>query len=111
MYVALGPSFGYMIDARYKVDGQNVNQSGEIEPINIDENIKSKDFKYSGLSRFDLSMVIGAGISYNAWIRDVFLNINYSYGFMNLVDENENEIYTGATIKNRGVNITCGYIW
>ena len=109
-YVALGPSFGYLINGRFKIDSQTINENDEISYINSDEKIKSKDLKDSGIKRLDISLVLGGGISYKVGIGDIFLNINYSHGFTNILDESVTEVYEGVTQKNRGVNITCGYL-
>jgi len=107
-YVLLGPSVGYILNGRVKMDGYSDSEAEGISYFNVDEKMKSEDFKDSGINRLDLSLVIGAGVSYKVWIGDIFLNINYNHGFLNMANGDEQEIYKGVTIKNRGCKY---YLW
>ena len=92
------------------MDGYTENETDGINNFSMNEKMKSEDFKDSGINRLDLSLVIGGGVSYKVGIGDIFLNINYSHGFLNMANGDELDLYKGVTIKNRGVNITCGYL-
>ncbi|MBN2521913.1 MAG: PorT family protein [Bacteroidales bacterium] len=110
LYVLFGPSAGCLINGNFKLDGYTDDGTGEITYITFDRKIKWKDLKNSGIKRFDLGLVLGGGISYKAGKGDFFLNINYNHGLINMVDGDEYDVYKGVTIKNRGVNVTCGYL-
>lgn len=92
------------------MDVYTENETDGVNYFSIDEKMKSKDFKDSGINRLDVSLVIGGGVSYKVGIGDIFLNINYSHGFLNMANGDEEDLYKGVSIKNRGVNITCGYL-
>ncbi len=108
-YIAVGSSIGYALSGRAKAEIE-INDENGYQSESFDEKIKFKDFKEAGMNQLDVSLVLGGGISYKAWRGDIFLNINYNHGFINMVKDDENSTYEGAIEKNRGVNITCGYM-
>lgn len=102
-YAMVGPSVGYAINAKYKIN----------DPLMTDQNyngkIKHKDLHDSGISYFDFSIAIGGGMSYKVWKGNLFLNIIYSYGITNIVYKS-NDIFNGIKEHNRGLGINLGYL-
>jgi len=110
VYLLAGPGFGYAVNARAKMDIDIYDEIEGYRHESSDEKIKFKDMKDSGMRRLDISIVLGGGLSYQAWIGEFFFSINYNHGLINFVDDEDYEINEGVKELHRGLNITCGYL-
>jgi hypothetical protein len=75
---------------------------------------QSKDigFQKNGFKRFDFGFVFGAGIGYELWKGDLFLDFRYDYGLTD-INNVEDEIKALPEYKkycNRNIGLAIGYI-
>ena len=84
-YVAAGPSFGILRSAKFS----------DREITEDDEDAKS----------FDMSIVLGAGVSLPRGTSTFFGEVRYAYGLVNVVDESGID---DASVKHRGLQLLGG---
>jgi hypothetical protein len=109
-YVMFGPSFGYAIKghSKYTIDTDYIDEEDTHDVV--EEDLKSDDFEDGGINRFDISLALGAGISYKAGPGSVFFNACYYYGFIDMTNDNKLDINRDVTQYHRGVTAVFGYM-
>jgi len=110
VFVAGGPSFGYLLNGKSKYDNSSLDLADNtITYSSSDTKYSSNDIKDAGINRFDVSLALSVGVDYKLGIGKVFFNLNYMHGLVNLVD-NDMEGYEGIKEYNRGIITTIGYL-
>lgn len=90
----LGPSFGFALSGKTEV-------GDESEDLDFDED--------DGYQRFELGLVIGAGVSLPMGdVSSIFFDVRYILGVSNLYDDVDDE---DIKATNRGLNIGIGYMF
>jgi Outer membrane protein beta-barrel domain len=109
-YVMFGPSFGYAIKghSKYTIDTDYIDEADTHEVV--EEDLKSDEFEDGGINRFDISLTLGAGLSYKAGPGSVFFNACYYYGFIDMTNDNKLDINGDVTQYHRGVTAVFGYM-
>ncbi len=98
VYGVLGPYFGFGLSGK----------SISLEPYNGEKELK---FGKGELRRFDMGLSIGAGAGYRLGPGDVFLDLRYDLGFMDIYstsDEDKGTNYKATC--NRSFCISVGYL-
>ena len=97
-FLTAGPSFGYLSNGKteFEVTFQGDTET-ETEDIIFDDD--------DGLSRFEVSASLGAGVGLPLGSGRLTLETRYLLGLSNLVDDDFDD-----SIKNRGLGITLGYM-
>jgi hypothetical protein len=109
-YLSIGPSFGYLINAKSKGEVTTLDiELGTTTDESFDEKIKSEDFNKAGINRVDISLSIGAGIGYKVGIGNLFFNVNYNHGFRDMIQD-DSELGVSIDQYNRGLTTTIGYL-
>ncbi len=110
VFALFGPSFGYAISARAKYDLYSDYYDGNgIIHENYNEKLNAKDMADAGFKRMDISLSLGAGLSYTLWKGEIYLNVNYTYGLIDMIQEIPENTYD---IKqyHRGINTMVGFL-
>ncbi len=93
-YFNFGPSFGFLIDARYKLTGLDAEYLAGL--LNIDTEGSLKDLG-ANINSIDFSFQFGIGFGYKLNNGELSINLRYIIGFSNIIkysNDTEN--------KNRG---------
>jgi hypothetical protein len=109
-YVMFGPSFGYAIKghSRYVMETDYINEEDTRDVV--EEDLKSDDFEDFGVRRFDISLTLGAGLSYKAGPGSLFFNACYYYGFVDMMNGDNYPMNKYVKQYNRGVTAVFGYM-
>lgn len=109
-YLSIGPSFGYLINAKSKGEVTTLDiELGTTTDESFDEKMKPGDFDKAGINRLDISLAIGAGIGYKVWIGNLFFNINYNHGLSDMI-EDDTDLDVSVDQYNRGLIAAIGYL-
>jgi hypothetical protein len=102
LFFGAGPSLGYGLFGKAKVTYTNPFDPSEKETEETDA-FKKEDDGGAGMKRFDFSANAIAGYQFN---NGLFINAGYLLGFGNLVDSED-----GESMKNRGLQLTVGFLF
>jgi hypothetical protein len=93
LFANAGPNFGLGLSGKYKT---------EIEG-DEDRDVKWGSGEENDLKRFDLGLLIGAGVQYDSYT----VGLNYNLGLSNIAANTEG----GTKIKNRIFGLSVGYMF
>ena len=110
VFALFGPSFGYAISARAKYDlySDYYDGNGMVHEY-YNEKLNAKDMADAGFNRMDISLSLGAGLSYTLWKGEIYFNVTYAYGLIDMIKEIP-ENYLGLKQYHRGINTTVGFL-
>ena len=91
-YLLVGPSIGFLLSSKLKIEGTN-------EDRDLKDNFKNNDF----------SLTFGGGVSFPTGNNSFFLEGNYNHGFTNIAN-NEGR-FRGIEIKTKGIQIKTGFVF
>ncbi len=100
-YVNLGPSFGYLMNAKFKgkVEGGGTS-------VDFDEDA---DLDSERDNRLDIGLQAGAGIMYELGPGSLVLDARYGYGFTNYAKTPDGADRADFKSQSRTIAVTIGY--
>lgn len=101
IYGDVGPYAGIGISAKTTLDPDiNGTQSKDI------------GFQKNGFKKLDFGFVFGAGVGYELWKGDLFLDFRYDYGLtdINNVDDEIKDLPEYKKYSNRNIGLAIGYL-
>ena len=104
-YINAGPTFGYLLSGKYKVEGEIAGV--EVEPVNEKINFNSdgeEDWDLDA-NRFEIGGAIGGGVMLDTEGGSFLIDLRYSQGFTNVANFEETD-----GNKNQAVTVSLIYL-
>ena len=114
-YVTLGPTFSYLTGGNVEVldeefDIEFMNGAENFDPAIAQEIQVNDDF----VNRFEFGGAIGGGVQFNTAAGDILLDLRYTAGFSDLIEENEGTFNireeNADRFRNQVFNISVIYL-
>jgi len=97
-YFTAGPSLGYAVDGNLET---RTDGFLDIKLIDTDINLDAIDYQ-----RFEVSGVLGAGVSFQTVAGKIFVDARYQHGFTELYDIP----FLEEKVKNQGFGLNAGFL-